>query len=70
MREIGDNAFTDCENLKTVWLEEGCALDIKKCVDDEAAVLSVKTTVGKQSLRDLRKQKDVAISEGVSKIGE
>ena len=39
-------------------------------MDDDAAVLSVKTTVGKQSLRDLRKQKDVAISEGVSNIEE
>ena len=65
MREIGDNAFKNCESLKTVWVEEGCALDIKKCVDDGAAVLSVKTIVGKQSLRDLRKQKEVAISEGI-----
>ena len=30
--EIGENAFNACGNLKTVWVEEGCALNIRRHV--------------------------------------
>ena len=38
LREIGENAFNDCENLKTVWVEENCTLDVRKCVGDNVEV--------------------------------
>ena len=51
-------------------MEEGCTLDVKKYVADSMVVLPAGTMVGRQSLRDLRKQKDVVIPEGVQEIGE
>ena len=30
LKEIDENAFKECGNLKTIWLEDGCVLDIEK----------------------------------------
>ena len=32
LMEICENAFNDYGNLKTVWVEENCALDVRRYV--------------------------------------
>ena len=32
LKEIGEGAFYNCNSLRTVWVEEGCTLYIKKYV--------------------------------------
>ena len=62
--------FDNCPDLKIVWVEEGLTLDVKRYVADDVVVLPAKMVVGDQLLRDLRGQKDVAIPDGVERIGE
>ena len=38
LREISKSTFTDCRKLKTVWVEEGCAVDVKQYVGDRVDV--------------------------------
>ena len=38
LREIGENVFNTCPNLKTIWVEKGCTLDIKAFVDENVKV--------------------------------
>mgnify|MGYP007115198184 CR=1 FL=1 len=38
--EIGDNAFKSCSGLRIVWVEDGCAVDVRKHVDLSVAVIS------------------------------
>lgn len=65
---IGDNTFSDCYNLRVVWVEDGCAPDIRQYVNYNVVVLP--TTVGDRPLQDLRRLKEIVIPEGVEKIGE
>lgn len=39
LKEIGQHALTYCRSLRTVHVKEGCALDIKKYVDENVEVL-------------------------------
>ena len=34
LREIASGIFNDCKDLKTVWVAEGCPLDVRKFVGD------------------------------------
>lgn len=70
LKEINEYAFSNCNSLKTVWVEDGCAPDIKKCCGDNVGIFPAKTMVGSIHLRDLRKQKHTVIPEGVQEIGE
>ena len=70
LREIGYDALNRCFRLNTVWVEEGCTLDIRAHAISSAIILSTRTMVGDKPLRDLRRQKDVVIPEGVTHIGE
>ena len=38
LMEIDGLAFDGCSKLKTVWVEEGCALDVRKYVDQNVEV--------------------------------
>lgn len=40
LKEMDEDAFEDCKNLKVVWVEEGCTLDIKKYVGNSVEVRS------------------------------
>ena len=51
-------------------MEEGCRLDVKKFVKKSVAILPARTMMGGESLRDLRRQKEVIIPEGTQEIGE
>lgn len=55
LRATGDGIFNRCSSLKTVWAEEDCTLDVKKYVDDNVVILSMKMTVGRELLWDLRR---------------
>ena len=39
LREIKWDAFQNCGNLKRVWVEEGCAVDVRKHVPASVEVL-------------------------------
>ena len=38
LKEMGKDVFKNCQNLKTVWVEEGCAVDVRKYVGDSVEV--------------------------------
>ena len=38
LKEMGENVFKDCNNLKTIWVGEGCALDVRKYVGKDVEV--------------------------------
>ena len=40
LKEIDEKAFEYCQRLKTIWVEEGCTLDVRKYVDSGAVVRS------------------------------
>lgn len=55
LKKIDENAFGGCHNLKTVWIEDGFALDLANVVDSSAKILpSKQTLVGDQRLWDIR----------------
>ena len=41
LQEVGKNALR-WTHLRVVWVEEGCAVDVKKHVQDSVIILSVK----------------------------
>lgn len=54
-----------------VWIEEGCAADIRSSVSDSVAIISANQKVkGYNFFTNLRRQKDVVIPEGVQVLGE
>lgn len=72
VRSIEPEAFWRCENLRTVYVGDGCSI----CLSDAELPPSVEvrpvaeTLVGGARLRDLRAQKSVVIPDGVQKIGD
>lgn len=70
LKEISEDAFKECENLKTVWVEEGCTINIRKCVKESTDILPTQAMANRQSLRNLRRLREVTIPEGIEKIGE
>ena len=38
LKEVSEDAFEGCRRLITVWVVEGCALDIGKCVGSNVEV--------------------------------
>ena len=38
LRATGDGIFNRCSSLKTVWVGEGFAFDVKRYVDDDVAI--------------------------------
>ena len=39
LREMSPDIFRNCTDLKTVWVAEGCKVDVKKFVDNQVNVL-------------------------------
>lgn len=70
LKEIERSVFDCCKCLKVVWMDDSCPLDIRKYVGDNVTILSTGVMVGDKLLRDLRKQKDLAIPDGTREIGE
>lgn len=50
LKEIGDNAFRDCDNLRVILVENGCSVYIKNKAKDSAEVTPVKTIIGNRLL--------------------
>lgn len=71
LRDIGQNTFGQCEQLKIIWVEENCAVNVRSGVDNSVAIVSTsQKTVGNKFLPDLRQLKDLTIPKGVQEIGE
>ena len=69
MVEIGWNAFSDCTNLKTIYVEDGFGLSFELLNDSVVILPSKKIRVGTVPLWDLRALRDVRIPDGIEKVG-
>ena len=59
-----------CDNLKTVYVEDGCTANIRYSVKESTAILPLKSTTARgQLLWSLRTLKDVVVPDGVINIG-
>ena len=71
LKEIGSRAFSDCESLRIIYVEEGCEASL------QSAMVPGHTKVGPQPeamlgnarIWDLRELRDVVIPGGVERIG-
>ena len=70
VKEVGDDAFKNCSHLRVVWEENGCRWNSWRRVDDNVPIFSAGMKVGDKLLRDLRRQKDVVIPDGIEEIGK
>lgn len=71
LREIGEKAFKGCENLKTVWVEDGCRADLSEVGVPDTAKIGpfFGTFVMGTRVWDLRGLKAVVIPDGAEFIG-
>lgn len=70
LKHVNSGTFTKCDNLKVVWVEDGCSENIRSAVADHVGVLRKSTKVGDQSLWDLRKLDEITIQDGTKLIGK
>ena len=71
LEKVGYHVFSDYPKIRTIWVENRFVADSLRHEYDCIAVFSEKATmVGDKLLRDLRRQKDVVIPDGVQEIGE
>lgn len=70
LKKVGGSAFYGCENLKTIYVEDGCEASLLyACVPDSTKVGPLPdATLGNARIWDLRKLKDVVIPDGTEKI--
>lgn len=69
LKEIGRHAFANCNKLKVVWIEDGCAVNIGNYVNNSVTVLSLKQKmVEHEFLLNLRTKKDIVIPISVEII--
>lgn len=69
VREVGDDAFLCGRRLRVVWVQEGCAADVRAGAGRSVAVFSRQTMVGDRLLWDLRALREVALPDGIQRIG-
>ena len=67
-KKIPQRVFNGCKNLKQICVKEGYTIDAREYVKNSVKIVPARMTAGKQSLRDLKRQKDVVIPEGIEKI--
>lgn len=70
LKEIHDDAFKNCNNLKTIWIEEGCTPDVRKYVGNSVDIVPADLKAAGDLLLGLRRQKNAVIPDGVQKIGK
>ena len=72
LEEVGSYVFGDCPKIKTIWVGNSSVADsVRGDSSCDSVILPARSTmVGDKLLRDLRKQKDVVIPEGVQEIGD
>ena len=70
LKSINSSTFTQCGNLKVVWVEDGCTADIRSAVGDHVGVLRKSTKIGDQLLWDLRKLNEISLPNGIERIGK
>ena len=64
------DTFYHCRSLKVIWVEDGCAADVREIVDSQVSVFSAQTKLGGLFLRELRQLREVVIPDGVERIGD
>ena len=70
LAEVAGAAFQECSALKTVFLADGCGVDVRYCLGSSVAVGPARgTKLGGGLLWDARAMRDVRLSEGLEKIG-
>ena len=73
LQEIDKDIFDSCYNLKRIFVDYDCPVDVKSCVSDSVVIATIpdmNMMVGNMRLRDLRELKDVVIPDGVKVIGK
>ena len=55
LKSINSSTFTQCGNLKIVWVEDGCTADIRSAVGDHVGALRRPTKPEGTLLYDLRR---------------
>lgn len=68
LKEIGKQIFWECWHIKTVWLDENCTVNPRRNMKKHILILDRQKRLGDQSLWDLRRLRDVVISDGVKRI--
>ena len=67
---IGFDAFQGCNSLRTVYVEDGCDVNVRGCVPYESNVLAVREKmIGDEILFALRYLKEVRFAEGIEILG-
>ena len=71
VKEVGRDAFSDCNSLKTIWLEGDHEIDLSRSgMPDSAQVIFLSVTLPEGvRLRDLCMVKEAIIPDGVERIG-
>lgn len=67
LKEIDEDLIKSVKPWGTIWVEDGCTIDVKKYVDYTVTVLPAKAD--NKFLRDLRQEKNVVIPDGTQCIG-
>lgn len=67
---VGTNAFSNCRNLRMIYVENGCEVCLSGAGIPESAKMSPspEAMAGSARIWDLRQLKDVVVPEGVEKI--
>ena len=64
------DAFQGCNSLRTVYVEDGCNINVRAYPLRDVSVLPAKETmVGGEMLWDLRSVKAVRLAEGLERMG-
>ena len=70
LRKIDINAFDECDNLKTIYVEDSCKASLVDAgMSDSVNVIPLSAPmIGGIAIQDLRQMKDVVIPKGTEKI--
>ena len=71
LKKIGWSAFSNCNNLKRIYLDAECEASLYEAEIPDSATIDLprETAALDTKLMDLRNYKHVAIPDGIEKIG-
>ena len=71
LMSIGHNVFGICPDFSVVWVKGSCTADIEDAVPYYVAIIPTKDKLIKNvPILDLRRQKEIVLSEGICEIGD
>ena len=66
LRDVGKDVFQYCRKLKVIWVEEGCAIDVRSSVKSPVTIMSASQKAkGYTFLTSLKKQENIIIPKEV-----